>query len=139
MKLKDSNGKYVCYDASVYDFFGHLKGLGRLISFFIENNLIQFSDENYDFEVPQEDGGGEQRGQDYTRKNFKMNQDKLDQNFHYGYLVTKVFELEQKFIYQKARIVKMFTEICENICDMKILKDFYDFVIDFCARRPMFD
>lgn len=89
--------------------------------------------------MPQEDASKKFSNQFFTRKNFKMNQDKLDENFHYGYLVTKIFELEQKFIFQKARLVRIFMEICENISDAKILKDFYDFVIDFCARRPMFD
>ena len=94
----------MCYDASLSDFSDALKRISKLLSFFIENSLIEFSDEIYDYSIPFEDEANKDFNKFYTRQNFKLNQDKLDENFHYGYLVVKIIMLEQQYNFAKSKI-----------------------------------
>jgi hypothetical protein len=137
MRVFDNNQCSVVYDASINDFFDLVKDLGKLVSFFIENELVYYYDdqfENLDLKYEQDI-----EEKVLTQNTVTIQLAKFNMYFNYEHLVTKLTEFECGFQAAKARLVKLLMGLLQHIVGQDQNLKMFALISQMMARRPRLD
>jgi hypothetical protein len=136
-RVLDNNQCSVVYDASINDFFDLLKDLGKLVSFFIENELVYYYDdqfENLDLKYEQDI-----EEKVLTQNTVNIQLAKFNMYFNYEHLVTKMTEFECGFQAAKAKFVKLLMGLLQHVVGEEQSIKLFALVSQIMARRPRLD
>ena len=137
VEVRDSTGLKVVYDAAIHDFFDVVNDLSLLASFYLENELIYYQDDQFeDLDLQFEDN---QKGNIFTQKNIHLRVSRFDETFNYEYFLTKLLEHECLFQSAKARYVKQILDLTEQVSEPRESVKLFDLLADIMSRRPQFD
>ena len=136
-EVRDSNGIRVVYDAAIHDFFDVINDLALLASFFLENELAYYQDDQFeDLDLQFED---DQLGTTTTQKNVHVRVSRFDELFNYEYLFTRLMEHECLYQAAKADLTKVLFGLSEHVSDPRESVKLFDLLTDVMSRRPQFD
>ena len=134
VKITDGKDKAVIYDKAIDDFNTICKTLKKTVSFFIENNLVDFCFDGVEIQdFAMEDDRG------FEHRHMKMKVTDAPKSVNIEYLVYRVFKMEASFQAAKVKAIETLSSLLDDMGSPEAIVELIKAINSLIVRRPDID